>query len=532
VGPFTSPMRSSLTLQRSLFQHQQRQIARRVQGASKAFRAYEARYAAATRSFRRVIELDEVHARVAQADIVHVGDYHTLRLAQQTFEDLAQRAVAGRRRVVLALEFIEGRHQATLDAYLAGRLKSRAFLERIGHPYRGPFDIWPGFEPILELARRHRLEVVAIDRRATGPRSLKIRDGYAAERIARAASAADRPLVLTLIGQFHVAPGHLPREVERALRKVERRQLVVYQNAEGAWWRLARAGLSETARAVEMADDQVCVFSASPVVCQRSFLDYVEAESGDEPLTEPGLAATFRHLVRDIGRLTGVRVAPRALADVAVLTSSELGGFDRLVARAKFSTAEVKALERHLASRESAWIPRARAAWIASLSLNHAAEEAAHCVRWLAVGDAMERARPRDQAFWARCLEEALGFFGSRLVNPARRCTTLAEWTQHFSESSGEAHRVAAFVLAIHAALGEDPGSARRLLPLGPLALFNGVSHALGYLLGDALARAFARGEVSRAEVKALFEDPFVDPQATFRAWSLRLARPSLRRAA
>ncbi|MCC6333109.1 MAG: ChaN family lipoprotein [Myxococcales bacterium] len=524
-------MRSSLTLQRSLFQHQQRQIDQRVQGASRAFRAYEARYRRATRAYRRVIDVEEVHERIAAADVVHVGDYHTLRLAQQTFLELVHRALKGRRRVALALEFVEGRHQPALDAFLAGRLKSRAFLERIGHPYRGPFDIWPGFEPILTLARRHRLEVVAVDRRAEGPRSLELRDAYAAERIAKVARAGDRPLVLSLIGQFHVAPGHIPRQVARALGDVERRQLIVYQNAEGAWWRLAKAGLAETARAVEVSDDELCVFSASPVVCQRSFLDYVEAESGDAPLTESGLAQTFRLLAKDIGRLTGVKVGPE-LSDITVLAAGDLDALEQLRARGRFTPRELGQLERHVLSRESAWVPRARAAWLASLSLNHAAEEAAHCVRFLAVGDAMQRERSKEEAFWARCLEEALGFFGSRLVNPARRCTSLEDWAAHFQRGTGEAHRAAAFVLAITAALPEEPKASRALWPRSPLSLFNGVSHALGYLLGDALARAFSRGQVSRAEVRELFEDRFEHPHATFRAWSLRLAQRPARRAA
>jgi hypothetical protein len=524
-------MRSSLTLQRSLYRHQQRQIAELVQGASATFRAYEARYRRATRSYQRVIDRAEVHRRIAEADVVHVGDYHTLRLAQQAYLELVQHALKSRRRVVLALEFVEGRHQRALDAFLAGRVGSRRFLERIGHPYRGPFDIWPGFEPILELARRHRLEVVAIDRRAAGPRSLAVRDGYAARRIAKAAAAADRPLVLSLIGQFHVAPAHLPRAVSRALGGTRRRQLIVYQNAEGAWWRLAGRGLAESTNAVEIAEDALCVFSASPVVCQRSFLDYVEAESGDAPLEESGLSRTFRHLARAIGRLTGIPLGAR-LDEVAVLTAADLDAPRKLEARARFTPAELRYLERHVLSRESAWIPRARAAWLSSLSLNHAAEEAAHCVRFFAVGDAMERERPRDEAFWARCLEEALGFFGSRLVNPARRCTSLAEWATTFEHGTGEAQRVAAFVLALTAALTEDARATRQLLPLTPLSLFNGVSHALGYLLGDALARAFARGEVTRREVRALFEDPFDDPQATFAAWSRRLGPTRARRAA
>ena len=514
-------MRSSLSLQRSLFKHQARQIARQVQGASAHFHAYQRRYERATRSYKKVIALSEVDARIAKADLVYVGDYHTLRMAQQAYLALLKSALESDRRVVLALEFVESRHQASLDAFLAGRLSEKAFLSRIGHPYRGPFDIWPGFAPILELAKKKKLEVIAIDRRASGPRSLELRDQAAARPIARAAKAADRPLVLALVGQFHVAPRHLPRCVETLLGDVERESLVVYQNAEGVYWSLARAGRVETTRAVELSERELCLVNTSPVVCQRSFLDYVEAEAGDAPIDGSGITLTFRHLARDIGRFTGLKVGAAA-NEVLVLSAGELGVLERLQKRARFTAAELEHLEQHVLSLESAWIPRARAVWLAALSLNHAAEEAAHFVRHCCVGDAMERPRSRADLFWSRCLEEALGFFGSRLVNPKRRCTQLDEWTWHFKSGRGELKRVAAFTLAISAALADDFEAAQKMVPT-ELALLNGVSHALGYLLGDALSEAFARKTISAADVRALFRDPFDDPALAFAALARRL---------
>lgn len=515
-------MRSSLALQRSLFKHQARQIAQQVQGVSAHFRAYQRRYATATRGYRKVIPLSEVDARIAKADLVYVGDYHTLRMAQQAYLALLKSALSSGRRVVLALEFVETRHQASLDSFLAGKLSEKAFLTRIGHPYRGPFDIWPGFAPILELARRRKLEVIAIDRRASGPRSLELRDDAAARPIARASRAADRPLVLALVGQFHVAPRHLPRKVEALLGDLERESLVVYQNAEGVYWSLARTGRVETTRAVELSENELCLVNTSPVVCQRSFLDYVEAEAGDAPIDESGIALTFRHLARGIGRFTGLKVGA-AVDQVLVLSAGDLNVIERLQKRARFTAAELKHLEQHVLSLESAWIPRARAVWLASLSLNHAAEEAAHFVRHLCVGDAMERPRSRTDMFWARCLEEALGFFGSRLVNPKRRCTQLDEWTWHFESGNGELKRVAAFTLAISTALGDGLGAAQKMVPTSSLPLLNGVSHALGYLLGDALAQAYARKAISAADVRALFRDPFEEPALTFAALARRL---------
>ena len=354
-------------------------------------------------------------------------------------------------------------------------------------------------------------------------RSLELRDEAAARPIARASKAADRPLVLALVGQFHVAPCHLPRKVEALLGHTQRESLVVYQNAEGVYWSLARNGKVEGTRAVEISERELCLVNTSPVMCQRSFLDYVEAEAGDAPLDGSGIALTLRHLARDIGRFTGLKVGA-APDQVLVLTAADFDVIERLSKRARFSSGELKHLEQHVLSLESAWIPRAKAVWLASLSLNHVAEEAAHFVRHLCVGDAMERPRPRTEAFWARCLEEALGFFGSRLVNPKRRCTQLDEWTWHFDSGNREAKRVAAFTLAISTALQDDVEEAHKMVPLSSLPLLNGVSHALGYLLGEALAQAFARKEITAADVRALFRDPFEEPAIAFAALSRRLA--------
>ncbi len=508
-------MRPSLSLQRSLYRHQHRQIRSTVAGASASFRRYEAEYEKATRTFQRETTLDAVDERVAKADLVYVGDYHTLKAAQTGYLRLAQRALTSKRRVVLALEFVEARHQKLLERFLRGELSEGAFLMRIGHPYRGEFDIWPHFRPIFELAKAHQLEMVAIDRRATGPRSLALRDEAAAEAIAQVARAPDRPLVLVLVGQFHIAPSHLPARVRAALGEARREHLLVYQNADGVYWRLAARGLAGHVDAVELGPDAFALVSASPVVCQRSFLDYVEAERGDAPLDETGLPETFKRLAREIGRVVGVDVR-RELPKVGVVTADDLDAFEQLTRRARFSPSERSHLKKHLLTRESAYVPRAKVAWLASLSLNHAAEEAAHFVRHVAAGEAMGKTRLRGEAFWARCLEEALGFFGSKLVNPTRTCTPLDEWVRLFREGSREDRRTAAFVLALSAADRGAPGAAAMLLPLSPLPLFHAVSHALGYLLGEALFRAFEAGAVDRATIKRLFVDPFDDPARTY----------------
>ena len=511
-------MSSSLSLQKSLYRHQQSQIDRIVTGGSAAFRAYERRYKRATSSYSRVVQPAEVHRRVQRSDIVYVGDYHTLRLAQSTYLELVEHALTTGRPVVLALEFVEQQHQPALDAFLAKKLTEKRFLERIGHPYRGPFDIWPHFKPIFELAMKRGLPIFAIDSRGRGSQSLKQRDTCAAKIIVRLAKAKPAPILMVLMGQFHIAAPHLPMQVTKALGLFKKQQLTVYQNAEGIWWKLAERGLAHRTRAVELNPDTVCLVNASPVECQRSFLDYVEAEAGDAPIDERGIASAVKHLARQIGRWAGVKVTKR-LADLEVATASDYSVMERISKRANFERGDLKLLEKHLLSRESAFIPRANTIWLASLSLNHAAEEATHFVRHCAIGNAMVRDRPKREAFWARCLEEALGFFGSKLINPARQCPTFETWKTVFHTGTPDQRRVAAFVLAISAAESDGPQALQRLVPSKNAALFEGVSHGLGYLLGDALYRAFENEWLSTPVVRKMFADPLDAPLRSWFEW-------------
>src|SRR4051812_22248792 len=181
--PFPHSMRASLSLHLALFRRQRARITRAVEGTSPAFQAYERRYRARIRSFTRPLTFAEVRDRALAADVVYVGDYHTLRVAQQSYRALVEAALGSGRRVVLALEFVEGRFQPAVDRYLRGLGSERRFLEAIGHASRGPFDLWAGFRPIFELARERGLQVLAIDRRAPGARSLALRDRYAGRRI-------------------------------------------------------------------------------------------------------------------------------------------------------------------------------------------------------------------------------------------------------------------------------------------------------------------------------------------------------------
>jgi uncharacterized iron-regulated protein len=499
-------------LQRQLWRRQKRLITRSVTGAGAEFRAYEGRYLRRTCDFAREASYSDLLVEAARADVVFVGDYHTLKQSQRSFHKLIQRRWS-RRPLVLALEFVQGRHQDALDDYLAGRLSEERFLKAIEYGRHAVFDTWPNFKPLFDFARQHRVPLVAIDLLSG---SLAARDEYAAQRICESAHMHPDAQIFVLAGQLHVARPHLPATVER--RTPELRPLVVYQNCERIWWSLQREGRELEVEACVVREGEWCLINTPPVVVQQSYLDWIEG--GAQPLDGAALEARFRFLARTVARFLSLesRELHEALAQVSVYTAGDLSFLDRLPLNAR----ERRMIEKQILERESYYLPRARVAYLANLSVNHAAEEAAHFVRNVVSG-ASDAVRPLTDAFYARILEEACAFCGSKILNPRRKCPHEPEFERLARSGDAFTRQVARFVLLHRAVERGERRAAMRLSFAGP-SLFNAVTHSLGYMLGERLYYALALGLASKAEVRALFLDPLGEEGEAFATY-MRLSR-------
>lgn len=504
-GAQTAARIEILRLHRTLFEKQRALIRARVHGYDAAFRRYERRYQRAVRTFERVASFDEVVEDAAASDVVHVGDYHTLKQAQRGYMKLVRRLAEGGRPIVLALEFVEARHQAALDRYLAGRMSERRFLQKIRSPGSHPFDVWPHFRPIFEMARELGLPLVALEKAGRG--TLAERDRFWARRIARALQERPGAIVMTLAGQLHCTPGHLPARVADAMKKTTQppRQLVVFQNAEPIYFELERQGIEHQVEAVRVGTGAWNLVNTSPLVAQQSFLDWVEGDADAVETSQP--EQHFKELARLVAGFLALDVGD-ALEQVEVYTAGDLSFLAKLRADGHFSARDVALIRRRILSRESCYIPRARIAYLANLSINHAAEEACHFLRHAVTGHD-EPGHGLVDAFYGRALEEAFAFFGSRIVNPRRKAPTVeAMHRMRRSGSPGE-RRVAAIVLG-HLAFerGQRARPVRGVYDSPDVDVFNAVTHVLGYMLGSRLYDALLAGQLSKDEARELFLDP------------------------
>jgi heme-binding uptake protein ChaN (Tiki superfamily) len=262
--------------------HRARALIAEWEGRSPTFLRDRTEGAASPARFRAVSSFETLVRRAAEAEITYVGDFHTNPESQRTLLRILRALRPRIAQLGLGTEFVAGRYQEEVDRYLLGKLADRAFLERIRYRELWPYDVWTGMRPVLEYCREAGVAVVALD--ALGeegslddPLDLEARDSYAAARVAACLSARPELRLLIQFGEHHIASGRLPRAVDRELaaRGLQRRPLLISQNAERIYWKLLAAGRQHV-RVVEIDRRHFCVLNTRPHRQQETYLEWLE----------------------------------------------------------------------------------------------------------------------------------------------------------------------------------------------------------------------------------------------------------------
>ena len=407
------------------------------------FRRYEQEYANGVQTYQRRVKPHTVTEALARVDIAYVGDYHTLAQARRSYLRLL-RHLPKDRPVTLALEFVEGRHQGAIDRYMAGDIDETDFLRLIKHHSHWLFGSWPSFRAIFSLARERGYQVIGIDSPGRGGRgtSLEQRDAYAARRIHAVWRARPNDLIMVLAGELHIAPGHLPRHVQKLQQDGQRPHLIIYQNCEKIYAALQERNIEHDVDVVQVESHAYCLINTPPIVCQQSFLNWLYRDEDGEQIEEP--QQTFREYVRLIASFFDLQVGD-AVEEVELTTVVDLSFLARLRRRGDFSTHDMRLIRDQILQSESYYIPRAKMVYLGNLSVNHVSEEATHFLRHVS-SNAIEPKLLVD-AFYARCVEEALGFLGSKIINHKRKCTGADYFSRFTASSARQPRRKAAGTL-------------------------------------------------------------------------------------
>jgi hypothetical protein len=452
------------------------------------------------RSYDSVIDHTEVKQRVASADIVLIGDYHALPASQRYAGTLLEeRAHPGDRPVVLAVETIFSRDQHILDEWWRREIDEAELRQRIRFDLDWGYE-WGPFYQLLITAREHAEAIYGLDCMPREDlRKIGARDRHAAHKLSEIRRRHPRAVILVLFGESHLAPSHLPKRVREKLP--QERVLTVLQNIDALYWRAA-GERQESVEAVRIDDHALCVFNSTPLEKYESYRLHLSSLGRAEG-EGPDLAPTVYNLIVSLLRVLNVklysshnRTQPVFLVDSLpeIFARGSEARLRRALALENLDEAEAEALLSKVEEHGSAYLPHTNVFYVREFRMMYAAEEAARFVHntcrslLSSPGTAIYPSDPED-TFYARALEHALAYLGSRILYPAR------------AQDSAEPD-------VTRKGLAEQGRAAVRKDAEGREAS----ARQLGYALGADLYRNYLAGTITRSRLRRLFFTSLGEP--------------------
>ena len=393
-------------------------------------RKYLQDFSQAFRSYESVIDRQQLNESVRGADTVLIGDYHALPSAQRFAAALLEeRAQPGDRPVVLGLETIFSRDQHILDEWWRREIDAEELQQRIRFDLDWGYD-WAPFYELLVTAREHADAIYGLDCMPREDlRKIGARDRHAAHKLAEIRQRHPNAVIMVLFGESHLAPGHLPKVLRERLP--EERVLTVLQNVDALYWRAA-GEQHERVEAVRVSDDVVCVFNSTPLEKYENYRLHL-SRWGRTDEEGPDLAPTIYNLIDSLLRFLDIDrysshngTQPKFLVDLMPEVYGRASGarLRQQLSRHHATEEETEAMVRHVEERGSVYLPQVNAFYVHEFKMMYAAEEAArflhHACRGLPARGGSAGTCGNANHFYAQTVEYALGYFGSRVLYPAR----------------------------------------------------------------------------------------------------------------
>ncbi|MGO8794891.1 MAG: ChaN family lipoprotein [Candidatus Sulfotelmatobacter sp.] len=486
-------------------------------------RKYLREFNEAYRQYDSLLDSQQVQNALRAADIALIGDYHALAAAQRYAASLLeQRALAGDRPVVLGVETIFARDQHILEEWWRREIDEAELRQRIRFDLDWGYD-WTPFYELLVAARDHAECIYGLDcMPRDNLRKIGARDRHAVAKIAEIRQRHPQAVIFVLFGESHLAPGHLPRLLRKEMPQAQ--ILTILQNVDALYWRAA-GERADKVDAVRVNDEVVCVFNATPLEkyeSYRLFLDQWSRCDGG-----PDFAPTIYNLIDSLASFLEINrysphngTQPKFLIDMLpeVHGNSSDAMLRRLLLRKGIAEPQLENRLARVEERGSAYLPELNAFHIREFTMMHAAEDATrflhHACRGLPQrlnghgangnGAGNASATRLNDIFYTRVIEDAVAYFGSRVLYPARPAPE--------SDDS---------VTLSRAAMERAAQEALR----GDAEKFEAIAQDWGYRLGSEIYNVYLAGKVQPSGLRRLFLAHLDEPGAARKVCTAVIAK-------
>jgi hypothetical protein len=331
-------------------------------------------------------------------------------------------------------------------------------------------------------------------------RKIGARDRHAALKIAEIRQRHPNAAIYVLFGESHMAPSHLPRAVRK--ENPEAKVVTVLQNVDSLYWRAA-GERADKIEAVRVREAVLCVFNATPLEKYESYRLFLDQWSRCDE--SPDYAPTIYNLIDSLANFLEINrysphnsTQPKFLVDMLpeVYGGSSAATLGRLLLRKGVSEDDLRQMLIRVEECGSTYLPQVNAFYVREFQMMQAAEDAARFLHQACQGlphringhshaeSRIDDECGRADQIYARVVEHAVAYFGSRVLHPARP----AAWDGDSSQISR-----ASLDKSIQAALRGDPEKSES------------IAQEWGYRIGSQIYDAYLAGKVAASGLRRLF---------------------------
>ncbi|NBT58718.1 hypothetical protein EBT16_08045, partial [bacterium] len=449
---------------------------------------YSLEYSKELRSYSKITFKNNILDEILGAQIILCGDYHSSPQAQRTvlriLRQILPRVKKERKNLYLGLEFLRAQDTIRAQQVLRSEISEDRFLETIGF-HRWGF-LWQNYAPLVKLAQDWQIPLFGLSPERMGP--LQARDAFAARVICNWTQQDPNSILFCLMGDLHLAQNHLPEEIRTELknRQQSKKILTIHQNYDDLYWKLVQKQKENKGEVIQLKKDVFCILNTAPWVKLQSHLNSVEQTPNAEEMLDS--SDTILQLIEGIAyflELKKTQIGSGADLDVRASGKSE----------SYFSYAD-------------------RIFYLGAPNLNHLAKLSSQYVHSKLSGFKGSFEEPaRD--FYPMVWTEVLGFLGSKIINPNRKCQGIID----FKTSSEPAMKLA------WRHINKERVPAESEVPLYPE-----VAKLLGKLLGQALFELILKNKLSLSALRDLYGTPFgAESESLYFDWCTKVDQFSLR---
>lgn len=224
----------------------------------------------------QLCEFSDLLAQISKSDIVLFGDFHTFEQNQRGLINLlkAFRSSYPDCRFVLGLEMFAESDQVFIDQYLDGHISEASFIDNIRYQDTWGFP-WQNYRGVLHFAKSGNIPVFGVNTFANGKENrLRERDQSVARCLNSIRNQYPGAIVICLIGEYHLANNHLPRELQKQKLGQNVRITRIVSNLEKCFFSKEDNAIIEEQQCLRLSDDMFCILDSCPWIKWQSLVDW------------------------------------------------------------------------------------------------------------------------------------------------------------------------------------------------------------------------------------------------------------------